>query len=99
MDEAVKAVERADLDRTQKRAEFDLAHAKAFLGAEGSMDIRKYQAVIATHDLRVEADVADAAFRHLQRRISAINTRVEVGRSVNSALKTEMNLGGLDGTP
>lgn len=99
LDQAVQSIEHADQDRVQKRAAFDLAYAKAFLTAEGSMDIRRYAAVEATHDLRVEADFADAGFRHLQRRIAAINTRVDVGRSVNSALKTEIGLAGLDGTP
>lgn len=99
LDAAVDAVQAADRDRVEKRANFDLAYAKAFLTAEGSMDVRRYKAVIQTHGLRVEADVADAAFRHLQRRIAAINTGVEVGRSVNSALKTEISLNGSDGMP
>lgn len=99
LDQAIRAIESADRDRVEKRGAYDLAYARAFINAEGSMDIRRYVATEQTHAKRMDADVADATFRHLQRRIAAINTRVDVGRSVNSALKTEMSLTGLDGTP
>ena len=59
LDEGVRAIEQADRDRVQKRAEYDLAYAKAFLNAEGPIDVRRYTAVEATHQLRVEADAAD----------------------------------------
>lgn len=99
LDQAIRAIESADRDRVERRGAYDLAYARAFLAAEGSMDIRRYVATEQTHDKRMDADVADATFRHLQRRIAAINTRVDVGRSVNSALKTEMSLAGLEETP
>lgn len=99
LDQTVKALEQADRDATGKRAAFDLAFSRAFLSADGSVDARKHQAVIQAHRLREDADVADAVVRHLRRRIDALKTRIDVGRSFASALKAELSLAGRDGTP
>lgn len=95
LDVTVRQLETADNDAVEKRAAYDLAYSRAFLLAEGSMDIRKHQSVVDTADQRMAADVADALVRHLRRRIDALKVRVECGRSMNSALKTEMNLAGV----
>jgi len=47
---------------------------------------------------RAAADVAEALVRHLRRRIDGIKVRVEVGRSVGAAVRTELNLAGLEDT-
>ncbi len=94
LDVTVQQLKVADLDLVEKRAAADLAMSRAFLSAEGSMDIRKHKAVEQTHEKRLAADVADALVRHLRRQADAIKVRVECGRSMNSALKTEMNLAG-----
>jgi len=88
----VEQLEQADLDATTKRAAFDLAYSKAFLAAEGPMDIRKHKAVVETMYLREAADLADAVVRSLVRRMKALEKRVEVGRSTSSWHKTELAL-------
>lgn len=88
----VEQLEQADLDATQKRAEADLAYSKAFLNAEGAMDIRKHTAVTDTIDLRIDADIADSLVRNLVRRMKALEKRVEVGRSTSSWHKAELSL-------
>jgi|SRR5690606_24533959 len=93
----VSAIEHAEQDAVKKRAAFDLAFSKAFLAAEGSVDARKHQAVVETHRLRVEADVADTVVRHLRRKIDEIKTRIATGQSVGAAVRAEMRLAGLDG--
>jgi len=60
--------------------------------AIGSVDARKHTAVIETHTQRLAADVADAAVRHLRRRIDAVKTRIDVGRSYGAAIRAELNL-------
>lgn len=92
LDEAVRVIEMADRDSVEKKAVADLAFSRAFMAATGSVDARKHIATIETHDQRLAAEVADAVVRHLRRRIDALKTRVEVGRSVGAALRTEMNL-------
>ena len=56
------------------------------------MEQRKHLAVVAVHQLRLDADVADALVRHLRRRIDATKVRIEVGRSYGAAIRAELNL-------
>lgn len=92
LDQTVKALESADRDSTEKRAAFDLAFSRAFIGEQGSVDQRKHLAVIATHQQRLDADVADALVRHLRRRVDALKVRIDIGRSYGAALRAELNL-------
>jgi hypothetical protein len=97
LDVTVSQLEVADRDSTEKRAGADLAFSRAFIAAVGSVDLRKHTALVETHQQRLDADVADALVRHLRRRVDAIKTRVEVGRSLGAAIRTELNLAGHGG--
>lgn len=99
LDDTVRALESADRESVEKRAAFDLAFSRAFLSAEGSIDGRKHQATVATYDQRVSADVADTVVRHLRRRVDAIKTRIDVGRSYGAAVRAEIALGNAGGEP
>jgi hypothetical protein len=92
LDDAVRMLEAADRESIERRAAADLAFSRAFMAAAGSMDIRKHLAVIETHDQRLAADAADAVVRHLRRRVDAIKTRVDIGRSYGAAIRAELNL-------
>lgn len=96
LDETVKALEAADQDAVAKRGAADLAYSRAFINAEGPIDYRKHYAGVETHRQRMDADVADAVVRHLRRRIDAIKTRIDVGRSYGAAVRAEIALGGSD---
>lgn len=93
LDETVNSLKTADEDATRKRSAFDVAFSKAFVNAQGSVDQRKHLAVIETYPLRDEAEVADTVVRHLRRRIDAIKTRIDVGRSYGAAVRAEISLG------
>lgn len=93
LDDTVRALEMADRDATEKRAAADLAFSRTFVGEAGAVDQRKHLAVIATHQQRLTADVADTVVRHLRRRIDAIKTRIDVGRSYGAAVRAEISLG------
>jgi len=95
----VAIIEEAERDAVEKRGAYDLAFSRAFLSADGSMDLRKHQAVVATHEKRMAADVADAVVRHLRRKIDEVKFRLDAGRSVGAAIRTEMRFAGLEGTP
>lgn len=97
LDTTVRQLEDADKDATEKRGAADLAYSRAFLAAEGSMDLRKHRALVETHDQRMAADVADAVVRHLRRRVDALRIRIDVGRSYGAAVRAEINLAGHTG--
>lgn len=88
----IEALETADLDATDKKHTADLAYSKAFLAAEGPIEVRKHQALVDTADLRADAEVADALVRNLVRRMKGLERRVEVGRSTSSWHKAELSL-------
>ena len=76
----------------EKREDYVLAHAKAFLRAEGTVDVRKCQALVDTHDERLAAETAEALVRQRRAQIATLKVRVDIGRSVGSIVKSEIEL-------
>lgn len=94
LDEAVSDLQAADLAAVHARHAYVKGFAKAFLGADGPMDVRKQLAVVATGDEWLAAEVADAGVRALRERIKALHTRIDVGRSLGAAYRAEISLAG-----
>lgn len=92
LDANVGALQDAERASVQARHDADLAQSRAFLAAAGSVEQRKHEAFIQCERLLNEAEVAEAVVRHLKRRNDAIKTRIDVGRSMSSALKAELEL-------
>lgn len=89
-----RALEDADLKAVHAREDYTLALSKAFLSSQGSMDMRKHQSLVDTHAERLAAELADAMVRGIRKQMDTIKVRIDVGRSVGAAVRTEMNLGG-----
>lgn len=92
LDDLVKEIGQAEIDAVNAREDFTLAHSKAFLQAEGPMDVRKHLAIEATHVERLAAETAEAVVRGLRRQIDAVKLRVDVGRSIGAAMRAEIGL-------
>ena len=90
LDQAVAMLKDLEVEAVTKRHRADLAESKAFLDAPGPMELRKHMARVAAHNVEEEALVAEALVRHWRARIRAIDTRVEIGRSMNAALRAEL---------
>jgi len=90
LDQAVSLLKDAERDAVTKRHAADMAESKAFVRAEGPMEIRKHLARIAADQAEDEALVAEATLRWLRARIRAIDTRIEIGRSMGAALRAEL---------
>lgn len=97
LDELVQEIGRAEIDAVNAREDFTLALSQAFLRAEGPMDIRKHLSIEATHVERLAAETAEAVVRGLRRQIDTVRVRIDVGRSVGAALRSEISLVGRDG--
>lgn len=95
LDELVAEIGEAERDAVNKREDYTLAYAKAFLAADGSMDIRRHTATEDTHDARLAAELAEQHVRGLRRRIDSVRTRIDVGRSLGAAVRAEVSLGGM----
>jgi hypothetical protein len=92
----VEALRLADLDASTKRHAADVRESKAFLNAEGSMDIRKHEA--RSHpevvELEEQALVAEAYVRHLNKTIKYLESQIEIGRTYGVVVREEMKLAG-----
>lgn len=94
LDETTQQLNEADVAAVNSRETAKLAEAKAFLAAEGSVDARKNQAIVQTHDVRLAADVADALVRGLIRTVRTLQSRIDVGRTYGATLRSEIALSG-----
>lgn len=99
LDSLVRQIGEAETAAVNAREDFTMAQAKAFLTAEGPMDVRKYVAVEATHAERVAAELAEATVRGIRRQIDSVRVRIDVGRSVGAAMRSEASLASAAGAP
>ncbi len=81
----------AELDEAAVRArqEYKVAYARAFLNADGSMDIRKYSAETSTSDALLVSELADQQHRAAVAQLKALRDRLEVGRSLGAIMRLE----------
>lgn len=94
LDQLVEQINDAERDAVNKREDYTLAYSKAFLTAEGAMDLRRHTATVNTHDARIAAETAETHVRGLRRQIESVRTRIDVGRSLGAAVRAETSLGG-----
>jgi predicted NAD/FAD-binding protein len=90
LDHTVNLLRDADLEAVQARHAADVAESTAYLTAEGSVEMRKHRARLATDKLEEKALQSEAVVRYLRQKINALGVRVEVGRSMGAALRQEL---------
>ena len=89
IDELTVELTRLDEEAVKARQAFKVAHAKAFLTAEGSMDIRKQTAELEVADLQLASELADQQHRAAVSQLRALRDRLEVGRSLGALVRLE----------
>lgn len=84
-------VEIASLDEQAVRAKgrYQVSYARKFLSESGSVDARKQASVLACEKDWLDAEIAEQQVRACRERIRTIRDQIEVGRSLNSAIKAE----------
>lgn len=90
--ELSKDLDQIEIDAVNAREDLTLASAKAFLSAQGPVDVRKNEAIVATHHERLTAETAEALVRGRKRQLDTLKIRIDVGRSAAAALRAEMAL-------
>jgi hypothetical protein len=93
----VVRIEHAEREAVNAREDYTLSLSKAFLSAEGPMDVRKHQSIVDTHAERLAAETAEAVVRGIRRQIDSVKVRIDVGRSVGAVVRSEITLAGRDG--
>lgn len=94
LDDLVQQIDTAEKEAVNAREDYTLAHSRAFLAAEGPMDVRKHTAIEQTHTERLAAELAEATVRGLRRQLDSVRVRIDVGRSMGAALRAEVSLAG-----
>ena len=89
LDDAGQRLHDAERHAVNTKHTFTVERAKAFMGAEGSVQAREAQATIDTEDQRIAAELAEAELRILKSDIRVLEARLDVGRSVVGVLRAE----------
>jgi hypothetical protein len=80
----------AEVEAVEARHAADMIESRAFLSAEGPMDIRKHRARVEADAAEEAALGAEATVRWLRQRIRAISLRIDIGRSYGAAVRAEL---------
>lgn len=89
LDAKQEEIRRLDEDAVRARSRYEVTFARHFLKSEGNLDIRKYKAVEETAELKLDAEIADQVLRAARESIKVLRDRLDIGRSLNSAIKSE----------
>jgi hypothetical protein len=94
LDELGLMLRPAERDAVHKRHAHSVAYAKAIISADGTnAEIRKAQATLASSDLALAAELAEAEVRILRSDIrDVLSGRIDVGRSVVGVLRAEASV-------
>jgi len=90
-------VDLAALDEAAVRAKqsYEVAFARALLTAQGSnADSRKAAATLAVESQALDADIAAAKVRAAKEKVGVLRTRIDVGRTIASSLRTSYEMAG-----
>lgn len=71
------------------------AYAEAFTTGAGSVKDREQAAVLACEPLKLEAELSEQVLRAMKERIKILRDRLEIGRSVNAAIRTQFTTEGI----
>lgn len=89
LDELSHEIARLDRDCVLARSEYRKAYARSFLNSEGPVDVRKQTAVLTVEDVLLAAEIADQVHRAARERIRVLRDRLEIGRSISAARRSE----------
>lgn len=77
-----------------KRKDAKVAYAKAFLEADGPMDIRRQIAELAAAEAKFEAEVAEQEVSACKEALKNMHAVVDIGRTLSATTRDEMKLAG-----
>ncbi|WP_304455917.1 hypothetical protein [Nocardiopsis sp. YSL2] len=99
LDKAVAKLGELDAVRIAAEGDYKLAYSRAFRNASGSVEDRKQQATETCDALWRTWSLAESTVAVQKAHLRALHARVDVGRSIFSARKTEVGLAQMGGAP
>ena len=89
IDETTQELSEVDAKVVRLKHAYEMSRAKTFLDSEGSMEIRKYTAILATGDASYALECAEQEMRAVTLRLRALRDRLEIGRSMGPLMRLE----------
>ena len=88
-------IARLDDDAVRAKSRYEVAYARAFIAATGAEGLRKQTAVLDTELQKLDMEIADQKLRAARESIRVLRDRLDIGRSLNSAIKSEWSVSGV----
>lgn len=89
LDDLSHEIARLDRACVLARSEYRKAYARRYLNLEGSVETRKQQSTLDAEAELLEAEIADQLHRAARERIRVLRDRLEIGRSIGAARRSE----------
>ena len=89
LDKATAEIAVLDEDAVRAKGAYQVAYARSFLSGAGSVDARKQAAVLECAELWLAYEIGEAKTRACKERIRTLRDQIEIGRSLNAAVRSE----------
>ncbi len=93
LDAATMEIGELDEAAVLAKSAYEVRYARSFLSGDGAMEVRKQQAVLDAADQKLGAEMAQQKVRACRERIGTLRDQIDIGRSLNSAVKSEWAAG------
>jgi len=88
-------IARLDDEAVRAKSRYEVAYARAFIASTGAEGLRKQTAVLDTELQKLDMEIADQKLRAAREAIRVLRDRLDIGRSLNSAIKSEWSVSGI----
>ncbi len=94
LDSATEEIAALDDKAVRTKSSYEVAYAKSFLESNGSMDVRRQEAILFCADLRLAMEIAEAQVRAIKERINTLRSQISIGQSVSAAIRQQFSAEG-----
>jgi hypothetical protein len=94
LDAKQEEIARLDEAAVRAKARHEVSFARAFIASTGAEQLRKQTAILETESAKLDAEIAAQVLRAARESIQVLRDRLDIGRSLNSAIKSEWSAQG-----
>ena len=95
LDAATDEIAVLDDKAVRAKGSYEVAYAMSFLESNGSMDVRRQEAILACADLRLTMEIGEAQVRAIKERINTLRSQISIGQSLSAALRQQFSAEGV----
>jgi hypothetical protein len=95
LDLATEEIAKVDDTAVKAKAVYEVAYARSFLESNGSMDVRRQEAILACSDQRLAMEIAEAQVRAVKERINTLRSQISIGQSLSAAIRQQFSAEGI----